>query len=278
MTLPNYLITPFIQFRSLLIGFAGFFIALAPLSLSAQDVVINEAMPSNSSTIHDEDGETSDWVELYNPGTEPVNLENYGLSDSKKTEKFWFFPSVELNPKEFLLVFLSGNDRKQLPVYWETLIDVGDEWKYITPTEEPPGEWRNSGFDDSGWLEGKSGFGYGDGDDSTLIEPTMSVFIRKTFTLDDAAEIVDGLLHMDYDDGFVAYLNGVEIARAGLFTNGPPAYNAAAVSREAHMYGGGEPEVFPVDNIQELLNEGENALAIQVHNTSAGSSDGCGSN
>lgn len=273
MISPNYLIPPFIQFRLLLIGFAGFFIAQAPLSLSAQDVVINEAMPSNSSTIHDEDGETPDWVELYNSGTEPVNLENYGLSDSKKTEKFWFFPSVELNPKEFLLVFLSGNDRKQLPVYWETLIDVGDEWKYITPTEEPPGEWRNSGFDDSGWLEGKSGFGYGDGDDSTLLEPTMSVFIRKTFTLDDATEIVDGLLHMDYDDGFVAYLNGVEIARAGLYTNGPPAYNAPAVSREAQMYGGGEPEVFPVDNIRELLNEGENALAIQVHNTSAVSSD-----
>ena len=65
---------------------------------------------------------------------------------------------------------------------------------------------------DTNWLTGKSGFGYGDDDDSTEVTGVMSIFIRKSFQITNLQNINKVLLHIDYDDAFVAYLNGIEFA------------------------------------------------------------------
>ena len=49
-----------------------------------------------------------------------------------------------------------------------------------------------------------------------LIAQCYAVYLRKEFLVSDTAEIAAAILHMDYDDGFVAYINGFEIARAGV--------------------------------------------------------------
>ena len=78
---------------------------------------------------------------------------------------------------------------------------------------------------------------------------------------------------MDYDDGFVAYLNGVEIARRNI-TGNPPAYNSyASPDHEAQIYQGGLPDFFNIENAKSILQTGDNVLAIQVHNVSSSSSD-----
>ena len=126
------------------------------------------------------------------------------------------------------------------------------------------------------WNSGKSGFGYGDNDDSTVLTQILSVFIRKEFAVEDISKCRKALLHIDYDDGFVAYLNGHEIARGNIGTPGiPPAYNqgASSSSHEAKLYLGGRPEEFEIDSVFKYLNQGENILAIQVHNYNTGSSD-----
>lgn len=74
-------------------------------------VVINEFMASNSQTIADEDGEFSDWIELYNPGPQPVALAGYGLSDSPDTPFRWVFPDIQMAPGSHLLVWASGKNR-----------------------------------------------------------------------------------------------------------------------------------------------------------------------
>ena len=106
---------------------------------------------------------------------------------------------------------------------------------------------ESSGFDDSGCQSGPSGFGFGDDDDATIIPQTISVYIRTPFDVDDCENIAYGLLHIDYDDAFVAYINGTEIARANMQGEAgvPPAYNEFAYpfNREALMYKGGDPEV-----------------------------------
>ena len=116
--------------------------------------------------------------------------------------------------------------------HWETIIDWGDEWKYKLGTSEPPASWKNLAFDDQLWTNGQSGFGYGDDDDSTIVpDNTNSVYIRKVFSIVDINEIKKAILHVDYDDAFVAYLNGVEIARANIGTVGiPPTYNQSATN------------------------------------------------
>ena len=78
---------------------------------------------------------------------------------------------------------------------------------------------------------------------------------------------------MDYDDAFVAYINGNEVARANI-NGAPPAYNSGTIrSHEAQIYSGGSPERFMITDFNSILNEGENILTIQAHNQSANSSD-----
>jgi hypothetical protein len=73
-------------------------------------LVINEVMTSNNITLTDEDQEYCDWIELYNRGTEAIDLTGYGLSDREESRR-WVFPSVTIEPGAYLLVFASGKDR-----------------------------------------------------------------------------------------------------------------------------------------------------------------------
>jgi len=159
--------------------------------------------------------------------------------------------------------------------HWETIIHAQQIWHYIPGTSEPPSTWKEITFDDSSWPTGLGGIGYSDGDDSTIIDPVISVYLRMKFIIPDTSNITAMIYYMDYDDAFVAYLNGIEIARANI--NGtPPAYNMEATTyREATMYAGGLPQEFqvPLSTVRQVAVEGENVLAIQVHNHGISSSD-----
>ncbi|MBI4601424.1 MAG: lamin tail domain-containing protein [Planctomycetes bacterium] len=248
---------------------------LLPGAAAAQDVVINEAMSSNGATILDEDGDSPDWIELHNAGPSGVQLEGYGLSDDAAPLK-WVFPSIVLPAGGHRIVFCSGKDRSAVPAHWETVIAQGDTWRYIVPTSEPSAAWRAPGFNDAAWSPGATGIGYGDGDDRTQVPAgTVSVYARKVFQVEDPAKVRRVFLDMDFDDGFVAYLNGVEVARENILDRGrPPAFSeVAATFTEPRLVTGGELFHYRDDSFPSLLRAGENVLAIQVHNSGSGSSD-----
>lgn len=71
---------------------------------------INEIMASNYRTIKDNYGEYSDYIEIYNETNSKINLEGYFLSDSEYQTDKWKFPSIEINPKDYLIVYASGID------------------------------------------------------------------------------------------------------------------------------------------------------------------------
>ncbi|RFC53571.1 CotH kinase family protein [Brumimicrobium aurantiacum] len=79
--------------------------------VSAQDIAINEVMASNNTVIDDEDGDFSDWIEIYNYGGTAINLNGYGLSDDITLPFKWMFPAETIQPGDFLLVYASGKDR-----------------------------------------------------------------------------------------------------------------------------------------------------------------------
>ena len=244
-------------------------------NLSAQ-IYINELMSSNTNVIYDEFGESSDWIELYNSENIAVNIGGYGLSDDADDLYKWIFPSVTMNPNSHLLIFASDADIESNVQHWETIINWGDTWKYFLGNLEPPQDWKEIEFYDDNWLEGESGFGYGDGDDATIVPSVMSVFVRKAFYIESIEDVSEILLHIDYDDAFVAYINGTEIGRSNIGdpSEGPPPYNQGANAwREAEMYTGGFPERFDVNLESITLQEGENLLAIQVHNYDQVASD-----
>ena len=85
---------------------------LSGRTFHAQAVVINEYMASNRSVLSDEDGDFPDWVELKNTGSAPVEMEGYWLSDDPTNPLKWQFPAVTIETGDFLLLFLSGKDRR----------------------------------------------------------------------------------------------------------------------------------------------------------------------
>lgn len=252
-----------------------FLLSFFLFQLSAQTIRINEVMSSNGGALSDADGDTPDWIELYNMGNETVNLNGYGLSDKKDTPFNWVFPDFQVKPNEFVVLFASGKDRREVPFFWNTIITQGDSWKYLVPSSEPSGNWRLSSFFDSNWTTGKSGFGYGDNDDATNVTVTRSIFLRKKFTIENVSAIKQLVLHMDYDDGFVAYLNGVEIARSQMAGKGdfPGFGESASDQHDALIFQGQSPEKFEIENPSSILKNGENILAVQVHNVNTTSSD-----
>ena len=142
---------------------------------------------------------------------------------------------------------------------------------------EPDADWKSIAYDDSFWSVGNGGIGYGDGDDVTVIPPVSSVYLRTSFTVLDTSLFRAAILHADYDDGFVAYLNGIEMCRSNIGSPGiVPSYNDPASGfREATMYAGGLPESYywSNPNFRSALQPGENVLAVQVHNQNIASSD-----
>lgn len=164
------------------------------------------------------------------------------------------------------------------------LIDLGTGWKFFKGTQEPTpaadgspsAAWADPGFDDSKWFRGSTGFGYGDGDDATVLSDMrgnyLSIYLRRRFLLDDPAQLENPILEIAYDDGFVAYLNGDEIGRSANMEGlgAPPAHDADATPNHEVT---SSPAYISLKPFKNILKAGENVLAIQVHNGTLNSSD-----
>lgn len=161
--------------------------------------------------------------------------------------------------------------------HWETIVKDNSTWYYQVPTSASSPEWITPSFTVNSWLQGNGGFGYGDGDDNTILPSTaVSVYTRVEFNITNINQIVAMALHFDYDDGFVAYLNGVEVARNGLSGTGQPAYNQlASISHEAKLYQNQLPDqvVFNQNQLAGLLTNGTNVFCVEVHNQLTNSTD-----
>ncbi|MFO1497329.1 MAG: lamin tail domain-containing protein [Verrucomicrobiota bacterium] len=80
-------------------------------TITPPGVIISEFMADNDKGIHDEDGDDSDWIELYNAGFVTVDLAGWSLSNQAGGANAWRLPSVSLLPQRYLLIFASGKNR-----------------------------------------------------------------------------------------------------------------------------------------------------------------------
>jgi len=177
----------------------------------------------------------------------------------------WDFFSSEGDDPPRLIVEIAG-------AVDDPLIVVTDEWDYLEGTAEPSVSWNRLDFEPGPrWRRGPTGIGYGDGDDLTILDDMRgsypSVFCRREFSV---SSFVSALrLRIDYDDGFAAYLNGVEVARSSSLAGEGDPLSWDMLARSGHE--AGEFETFALD--ASLLQQGVNVLAVQVHNTTLDSSD-----
>ena len=120
------------------------------------------------------------------------------------------------------------------------------------------------------WREGEAGFGYGDGDDVTQLAMRgkhATLYTRIAFDLKEKPKGDNAQLQIRYDDGFIAYLNGQEIARRSV--KGTPGKNLKVMQHEA----GKGFEAVDLPTWAEHARQGKNVLAIVGYNVNVGSSD-----
>jgi len=177
----------------------------------------------------------------------------------------------------FLIGFLLNLCSSKAQInHWETVVFEDDLWDYMIPSSNIPSTWQTVGFNNSGWSVGAGGFGYGDGDDNTILpNGTITLYQRIEFTIFDTSEIDLAVLNIDYDDSYIAYLNGVEISR-DLVSGNPPQYNQPSDGlHEAVAYQGAYPTQITINKtfLSQNLIQGLNVLAVEVHNESITSSD-----
>jgi len=93
-------------------------------------VRINEFMASNRRGIRDEDGDTSDWIELYNFGTVAISMAGWYLTDDPRDLSKWAFPAVTIPANGYLVVWASGKNRRDpaRPLHANFALSQGGEF------------------------------------------------------------------------------------------------------------------------------------------------------
>jgi len=105
---------------------------LASTTLAAkEDLEISEFLASNKAGLKDEDGDYSDWIELHNGGSTPVDLAGMSLTDDATIPTKFTFPSVTLAAGEYLLVFASSKDRADPTSELHTTFALGAGGEYL---------------------------------------------------------------------------------------------------------------------------------------------------
>lgn len=102
-------------------------------------LVISEFMANNESTISDEDGDFSDWIEIYNPGLDDVDLTHWYLTDSASDLSKWRFPEITLGSKQFLIVWASSKNRTDPSQPLHTNFNLSASGEYLALVR-PDGE------------------------------------------------------------------------------------------------------------------------------------------
>ena len=149
----------------------------------------------------------------------------------------------------------------------------GSSFKYLKGKDAAgiPANWMAGDYITSGWLTGNAPFRYGDGSGGTLLGDMQNsystVFFRSTFTAQNIASLKDVFFSVNFDDGFVVWINGEEV----FSLNDPEerTYNSFAIDQ--HESGTFENYSLPAHDIE--LREGENTIAIQAFNVNNESSD-----
>ena len=159
------------------------------------------------------------------------------------------------------------------------IFDRGATWRWRPGTNEastPVGDWRLGTFNAAEFVTAPSPFWYGDvlagGTEITGMQNVYgSIFLRKTFVLTNLTEIGGLKLGSLVDDGFVAWINGVEVLRVNMngVTGDPVTINTLAINAV-------EPVPFVITNLPtppSYLTLGTNVLAVQVFQSALNSSD-----
>ena len=150
---------------------------------------------------------------------------------------------------------------------------AGSGYKYLkgSAAASLPADWMTPAFIDQGWSQGNAPFRYGDGTGGVLLSDMINsystLYMRSTFNAFSVDRIKDIRFRVNYDDGFVIWINGTEVMRR----NAPATLSPTAFAPANHE--SGTFELFTIDSTDVPLVEGTNLICIQAFNITLNSSD-----
>ena len=313
-------------------GILAVFLALAGVLSSTATPIISEFLADNESGLRDEDGDWEDWLELYNPDSEPADLGGHFLTDNPDNLTKWRIPDgTSLQPRGFLVIFASGKDRaipgqqlhtsfgldnsgeylalvspdgvsilhdftpaypaqfndasfgiEQTPVTSEEiLVAVDSACRTHVPTDNSLGiTWTQTGFSDTLWTGGFLGAGYDRGTgyqdmissdlEQVAFDRNSSVYIRVPFELERTDDILSLALDIQYDDGVIAYLNGIRVS--SLNAPGAPRFNSSALSDRSDS-AALDFQTIQLNSHLSRLRAGQNILSLHLMNSAPDDDD-----
>jgi len=165
----------------------------------------------------------------------------------------------------------------------ENVVVANGSWMTYLANTTDPGigmSWVAPGFNDVGWAVGTYGVGYETNPpgatnllDTVVSSGAQSVFTRTTFDVEDTNQVSNLYLGCDFDDGYAAWINGVEVFRSASMPLGFLAWDTSASDHESSN---AQVPTFEWENISSaipLLQDGANTLAIGAWDVSGSSSD-----
>jgi hypothetical protein len=158
------------------------------------------------------------------------------------------------------------------PVQHRVLIPPGAPWQYLAGSHPKTTDWRWPAFDAQGWATGRAAFGYKYTNNVQTSLDAMRghygvVYLRKEFVVDRPDRVTELGLMIDYDDAFIAYLNGREVVRKGVErSSGLRAQKLTAHDSAGYTY-------HALANFSRWLVRGTNVLALEGYNHTLDSSD-----
>ncbi|MEC7812409.1 MAG: CotH kinase family protein, partial [Verrucomicrobiota bacterium] len=192
------------------------------------------------------------------------------LLDTKSGVVSEFSPTYP--PQHEDVSFGKGNTKRDQVV----LIKQSAAARAIVPVNNSDdAAWKKAGFDDTGWKSGRTGVGYDYGNRIRLDVAQMrnnneTVYIRIPFDVADLSIIDELALHLQYEDGFAAFINGKKVAS----DNAPATLNwKSGAPQNRPDSTATTPVEFSIPNAGNVLVEGRNLLAIHGLNNLVTSSD-----
>jgi hypothetical protein len=180
-------------------------------------------------------------------------------------------------PLVIALVLLSLAILLTAPAFGQVvLVPTGSTWKYLDNGTDLGSAWRQPAFNDSAWLAGPAQLGYGDRDETTVVgygpdrkKKYINTYFRHSFDVPDPSQYRGLKLRLLRDDGAIVYINGAEIVRSNI-PSGKVNYLTRASS---NVTGSDEDKFYEFFVDPRRLVVGTNVLAVEVHQSSATSSD-----
>lgn len=157
------------------------------------------------------------------------------------------------------------------------LINYGVDWDYLFNGVNQGTTWMQPGFDASTWPSGTAELGIGDGDEATLIGPAtaptpITAYFRRVFEVNDLSNVTGLTLDVVRDDGFVVYLNGVEVARDNM-PAGPVTYSTRPLTGIGAIARSEETTPVSIPLPTSVLQIGDNTIAVEMHQFNNTSND-----